>query len=37
MRDELTEMISRGVGVVAGAGMGRSAPAGPADVALTRA
>jgi hypothetical protein len=26
LRDELTEMMSRGVGVVAGAGMGRTVP-----------
>jgi len=26
MRDELTEMMNRGVGVVAGAGMGRTTP-----------
>jgi hypothetical protein len=26
LRDELTEMMSRGVGVVAGAGMGRTTP-----------
>jgi Tfp pilus assembly ATPase PilU len=29
MRDELTEMMSRGVGVVAGAGLGRSSPVRP--------
>ena len=30
MRDELTDLISRGVGVVAGAGLGRAMPARPA-------